>query len=122
MKNFVARDGCRSEGCGNAAGRTMDPCWNVATKKCPRFVLFSRRREIVHMLRADFVQDHRAVRFRVVHLQCSTLHKASKTAVDVSRQKLLQRWAVNYTNKKWTVNCKKFRPPSLVIMGIKSRP
>jgi hypothetical protein len=37
---FDTRDGRSSEGCGIAAGRTMDPRWNVAPKQCPLFSLF----------------------------------------------------------------------------------
>jgi hypothetical protein len=35
----IARDGRRSEGCG-IGGRTMDPRWNVAPKRCQLFSLF----------------------------------------------------------------------------------
>ena len=82
---------------------------------------------MVHMLRADFVQDHHAVRFRVVRSTSDVPRytRPPKTSVDVSRQKLLQRYdgqSIIQRNGRRLIVKIKIRAPSLVmIMGYKIR-
>jgi hypothetical protein len=81
---FVASNEDRREDCGIVAGRTMSPRYNIASKKCPLFSLFScgRINAMDGIRRRRPSSTHatgRGTHGRVLADQCTTLHRGGQT-------------------------------------------